>query len=156
MRKHKKIIFIVVAAVLVIGATLGAVAFAQADDQSGNTTGTSTNATSLFDKVAAAYQQLTGTNIDSAQLQKAFDQVRQDQQDQALDNMLSKLVASGKITQAQADAYKTWLKNKPATTFTDEYKQWMQSEPQGLPFGPGGGHTAPMPRLGGFGRMFRR
>jgi hypothetical protein len=155
MKKHKKIIFIVVAAVLVIGATLGAVAFAQADSQSG-TTGGSSNTTSLFDKVAAAYQQLTGNSIDSAQLQKAFDQVRQDQQAQALDNMLNKLVTDGKISQAQADAYKTWLKSKPATTFSDEYKQWMQSMPQGLPFGLGGGHMAPMPRFGGFGHMFRR
>jgi hypothetical protein len=153
MKKHKKIIFIVVAAVLVIGATLGAVAFAQADDQSGNTT--NTNTTNLLDKVAAIYQQLTGTAIDSAQLQKAFDQARQEQADQALDNMLQKLVASGKITQAQADAYKTWVNSKPATTFTDEYKQWMQSKPEGVPFGAGG-HMPALPRLGGFGKMFGR
>ena len=54
MRKHKKVIFIALAAVLVVGATLGAVAIAQANDQ--GTSLPQTANVSLFEKVSTIYQ----------------------------------------------------------------------------------------------------
>lgn len=156
MRKHKKIIIIAVAAVLVIGATLAAVAFVQADTPTTTTPSSTANTTSLLDTVAQIYKQNTGTTIDSAQLQKAFTQAQQQLASQALDNMLQKLVTSGKITQQQATDYKNWLNSKPSTVISDQYKQWLQSKPQGVPFGPGMPAPA-MPRgFGGVGKMFHR
>jgi type IV secretory pathway VirJ component len=146
MRKHKKVLFIALAAVLILGGTLGIVAFAQADDQSTNQTSSNT----LMDKVAAIYEKNTGTAINAADLKTAFDQAQQEMATEARDNALQKLVDDGKISQAQADNYKTWLDSKPSQTVTDEYKQWLQSMPQGIPFGPGLRLPA-MPR--GFDRM---
>lgn len=154
MRKHKKIIIVALVAVLVIGATLAAVAFVQADTPTTTTPSNTSNMTTLLDQVAAIYKQNTGTTIDSAQLQKAFTAAQQQLESQALDNMLQKLVASGKITQQQATDYKNWLNSKPANALTDQYKTWLQSKPQGVPFGPGA--RMPAPPRGGFGKMFGR
>jgi hypothetical protein len=155
MRKHKKIIIIAVAAILVVGATLGAVAVAQAADQ-GTSQPQSANNTALYDKIAAIYKTNTGNSIDSAALQKAFQQAQQQLATDARDKMLQKLVTDGKITQKQADDYKKWLSSMPSNALTDQYKQWLQSKPQGIPGGPG--LPAPdMPRdFGGMGRMFHR
>jgi multidrug resistance efflux pump len=153
VKKHKKVIFIVLAAVLVVGATLGAVAFAQADDQPS----TSANTATIWDRVVSIFKQNTGTTINADDLKTAFDQAQQQVKDEALDNMLQKLVDSGKITQAQADAYKAWLNSKPTQTLTDEYKQWLQSRPQDMPFGGPATRLPALPRgFGGFGGMFRR
>ncbi len=157
MRKHKKLIFIALAAILVVGATLGAVTVAQGNSQA-LALGASGNV-SLFDRVATIYKANTGTTIDAAKLQTAFQTAQQQLATEARDAMLQKLVADGKITQAQADAYKTWLNSKPSTTITDEYKKWLESAPQGMPF-LGRGMPGPMMR-GGFGggmmgQMFRR
>jgi maltose-binding protein MalE len=158
MRKHKKVIIIAVAAVVILAAALGAVAFVQAADQPSATTATATssNTTSIWDRIASILKQNTGVTVSGADLQKASDQAQQQVQNEALDNMLKKLVADGKITQKQADDYKAWLNARPSTVISDQYKQWLESKPQGVPFGPGmPGHA--MPRgWGGFGGMFRR
>ncbi len=148
MRKHKTVIFIALAVVLVAGATLGAVAIAQADDQPAAAIA-SANATSIWDRIASVLKQNTGVTVSGADLQKASEQAHQQLRDEALDNMLKKLVADGKITQKQADDYKTWLKSRPDTIISDPYKNWLESKPEGVPFGPGGRMPA-MPRLGGF------
>jgi hypothetical protein len=152
MKKSRKVIFIVLAAVLVIGATLGAVTMAQASEQVNNQAQTANAAASanlsLFEKVAAAYKASTGTTLDAAELQKAFSEAHQDLtagRNQALkervtitmEEMLKKMVDNGRITQQQADDLKKWLDSKPATTLTDEYKKWLESRPEGIPFGPG-------------------
>jgi hypothetical protein len=156
MRKHKKLIIIAVAAILVIGATLGAVAFAQANDQPAAAAAASANATSIWDRIASILKQNTGVTVNGADLQKASDQAHQQIQDEALNNMLQKLVTDGKITQKQADDYKTWLKARPSTIISDQYKQWLNSMPQGVPFGPGM-HAPAMPGgFGGMGKMFPR
>ena len=153
MKKNKKILIISLVAVAVLAITFGAVAIAQAADQvtslpqSGNLT--------LFNKIATIYQTNTGTAIDPAALQKAFQQTQQQLATEAQDNMWKKLIAEGKITQAQVDAYKKWLAARPELN-TDAMKQWLQSKPEGIPFGPGMGAPA-MPRgFGGMGKMFRR
>jgi hypothetical protein len=134
MRKHKKVIFIALAAVLVFGATLGAVAIAQANDV-GAALGLSGN-TTLFQKIAAIYQTNTGTTIDAAKLQEAFKQAQQELATEAQDRMWQKLIADGKVTQKQVDDYKAWLKARPELN-TDALKQWLESKPEGIPFGPG-------------------
>lgn len=152
MRKHKKIIIIALVAVLVIGGTLGAVAFVQADNQTATATAASTNVTSLWDRIASILKQNNNITVSGADLQKAADQARQQMEDERLDNMLDKLVADGKITQKQADDYKAWLQARPSTIISDQYKQWLESKPQGVPFGPGL-KMPQMPRMGGFGKM---
>jgi hypothetical protein len=147
MKKNKKILFIVLGVVAIVVLTLGAVAVAQANDQ-GVVQAQSANI-SLFDRIAAIYKTNTGTAIDSAALQKAFQQAQQQAATDAQDKMLQKLVDSGKITQKQADDYKAWLAARPALN-TDALKQWMQSKPAGVPFGPG------LPGRGMFGKMFCR
>ncbi len=153
MRKHKKVIFIALAAVLVVGATLGAVAIAQGNDQ-GFALAQSANV-SLFEKVSTIYKANTGTTIDAAKLQEAFKQAEQQLATEAQDRMWQKLIADGKITQAQLDAYKKWLAARPELN-TDALKKWLESRPEGIPFGPGMRAPA-MPRgFGGMGKMFHR
>jgi hypothetical protein len=123
MWKSKKFIIIaVVVGVLLVG-TVAAVALAQT-----NTTPTAPK--SLAARVAAIL------NIDQTKVDAAFAQAKTDMASEALDARLKALVASGKMTQAQAD----------------QYKNWWQSRPQGI---PGIGKVGPMGRLGmgGMGGM---
>jgi ABC-type glycerol-3-phosphate transport system substrate-binding protein len=163
MRKYKKIFIIAAIAVVVLAASLGAVAIVQADTNTTSTTTTSVfsdNRTSLYDKVAAILKQNNGVNITGADLQKAFQQAQQQAASDALDNMLQKLVADGKITKQQATDYKNWLSSKPTEMFSDQYKQWLQSKPNipGMPGLSGNqGFGQQMPRMGGSsGGMFHR
>jgi hypothetical protein len=126
MWKSKKFIFISLLVVLVVGGTLGGVAIAQADDQSSSAN--QTGKTALLDKVAEIYEENTGVAIDPDELQQAFVEAGQALKDEALDNYLQKLVDEEKITQDQADEYKTWLDDRPAFP-ADEFKQWMESRP---------------------------
>jgi len=164
MKKHKKIIIITAIAVVVLAASLGVVAFVQAD--TGTTTTTTTavttdNKTSLFDKVATILNKNKGTNLTGADLQTAWQQAEQQAAADALDNMLKKLVADGKITQQQATDYKNWVNSRPTQMLSDQYQKWLDSRPKisGLPGLPGGfpgkpGFGNPMPRMGGM--MFHR
>jgi hypothetical protein len=152
MRKHKKVIFIALAAVLVFGATLGAVAIAQAADQ-GAAPGPSANV-SLFEKVSTIYKANTGTTINAAKLQEAFKQAEQQLATEAQDRMWQKLIADGKVTQKQVDDYKAWLKARPELN-TDALKQWLESKPEGIPFGPGMRAPAMNRGFGGFKGMPR-
>jgi len=62
----------------------------------------------MLEKVAAKL------NIDKATLADAFKQVMLEEQQARQDDMFAKLVADGKLTQDQADAYKAWIDAKPA------------------------------------------
>ncbi len=53
-------------------------------------------------------------NISQATLEAAIAQVQKDIQMEALSARLQALVDAGKMTQAQADSYKTWMGNRPA------------------------------------------
>jgi len=110
MWRSKKFLLVTVLAVVVLLGSIGGVALAQ--------TGTDNSQPvaqhqALLDKVCAIYEQNTGTAINSAELQKAFDQARTEMKNEALDNYLKGLVDGGKITQEQADQYKAWLESKP-------------------------------------------
>jgi hypothetical protein len=149
MKKHKKVIFVTVIAVIVLAATLGAVAFAQADDE-----GTQTVKATLYERVAQVYQANTGNAIDAAKLQEAFTQAQKDLATEAQDRMWQKLIDEGKITQQQLDDYKAWLEARPNMT-TDEFKQWLESKPEGIPFGNGDRGPALKGDFGRMGKMFR-
>lgn len=101
MWRSKKFILIAVLVVLVlVGGTAGIV-YAQtgsASEGSGKT---------LSARVA------TILGIDQQTVENAFAQAQKEMRDEALDNYLKDQVAQGKITQGQADQYKTWLQSKP-------------------------------------------
>lgn len=102
MKRNKKLIVVgVVAAAVLLAGTIGGVVLAQS---SGTTDGTGNT---LLARVAAIL------GIDQQELQDAFTQAEKDMRQEALDNRLKSLVDQGKITQDQADQYKTWLDSKP-------------------------------------------
>jgi hypothetical protein len=82
-----------------------------------------------MEKVAEIYQKNTGTTIEPQELQKAFTEAGASLRAEAMDQFLQKLVEEGKITQEQADAWKTWLAARPDKALTDEFKAWMDSHP---------------------------
>ena len=53
-------------------------------------------------------------NIDKAKLEDAFKQVMLEEQQSRSNDMFAAWVKDGKLTQAQADAYKVWQASKPA------------------------------------------
>ena len=62
----------------------------------------------MLEKVAAKL------NIDKSKLEDAFKQVMLEEQQARQNDMFARLVTDGKLTQEQADAYKSWLNAKPA------------------------------------------
>ena len=62
----------------------------------------------MLEKVAARL------NIDKAKLEDAFKQVMLEEQQARSNDMFAAWVKDGKLTQAQADAYKAWQASKPA------------------------------------------
>lgn len=118
MWRNKKFIIITLLVLVVLGGTLGGIAIAQANDQ-GNTTavaavtGNNTQLSALLDKIVTIYQQNTGVTLNAQELLKAFQQAIKENRDTALDNYLNSLVSKGKITQDQANQFKTWLESRP-------------------------------------------
>jgi hypothetical protein len=126
-KSRKFVIIAVIVAVALVGAVAG-VALAQAN----NGSSTTSQGTTFAARVAAIL------GIDQQKVQNAFDKAKRDMADEALNSRLDALVKSGKMTQQQAD----------------QYKSWWQSRPQGaLPgvgqMGPFGGHRLGprLPRL---------
>lgn len=113
MWRNKKFILIGLLTLVVLGGTLGGIAIAQANTQGNSQTDNTSQLSTLLDKVASIYQQNTGVTIDSQELAKAFTQAQKEMRHTALDNYLNNLVTNGKITQDQANQYKTWLNSKP-------------------------------------------
>jgi hypothetical protein len=150
MHISKKILIMGIICVTVLAATIGGFAIASAADNGVTGTPSTTAATQLLDKVAQIYQQNTGIAIDSQELQKAFQQAQTELNSTRLDTMLQKLVTDGKITQEQADQWKTWWNSRPSSITSDEFKTWMESRPdipgmfgggtfgKAMPFGRGG------------------
>ena len=104
MWKRKKfiIIAVVVGLVLVLVGSLAGVALAQEDT-------TSTQPKTLLARVA------TILGIDQQEVEDAFAQAQREMQAEALDNYLNSMVEQGKITQEQANQYKTWWQARPET-----------------------------------------
>jgi len=106
MWKRKKFILIaLLAALVLVGSTVG-VALAQTGSESQGTGKT------LWARVAAI------VGVDQQKLESAFAQAQREMRDEALNNYLQNLVTQGKITQAQADQYQQWWKDKPDTSLS--------------------------------------
>ena len=102
--KKKLIIVSLLATVVILSVGLiGGAAYAA----SGTSTATTTEKT-LVARVA------TILGIDQTKLEAAFTQAQRDMQNEALTSQLKSLVDAGTITQAQADAYKTWVQSEPS------------------------------------------
>jgi len=154
MRISRKLIIIGVLCVVMLAGTLGGFAIINAaDDDSTNTTQTAL--TTLMDQVAQVYEQNTGTAINPAELEKAFEEAGTAIRTEKMDQWLQSLVDDGKITQVQADEFKTWLNARPGIALTDEFKTWMESRPDipGLFGGRGFGGMMPFGGRQGFGMM---
>ena len=144
MSLRKKIILGVVIAMVVLGTVGGLVA--------ANTDTTTTTTTvpvnenpqeTLLEKVAAKL----GVTVDD--ITTAFQEARTELQQERLDDYLAKLVADGKITQEQADAYKTWLNSRPSDQeFRDTMQAWQDANPLA-------GLGVPLPGAGNFGGFNR-
>ena len=51
--------------------------------------------------------------IDQSKVESAFNQAAQEMRDEAMNARLQQMIENGKLTQEQADQYKTWLKSRP-------------------------------------------
>ncbi len=147
MRITKKWIIIgVVCLVVAVGVILGGVAIANAAN---NNSASSANTTrvNVWNEVAQMYQKDTGTAIDPSALQKAYQEAGKALQENKIDQMLQNLVNQGKITQDQANAWKTWWDSRPSSALSDQFKTWLNSAPN-IPGLPNGNNSGRMP----FGR----
>jgi hypothetical protein len=63
-------------------------------------------------------------------LTDAFQEARTELTQERLDTRLAELVTDGKITQEQADAYKTWINSRPSgQEYQDSLKAWQDANP---------------------------
>jgi hypothetical protein len=111
MWRSKKFIAIVVAAVLVIGGSVGGTLAADTGNEDECSPGTQHAA--MLDRVCAIYQENTGTTIDSQALQDAFAQAQSEMREEAMQNRLQNRVEQGEIFQDEADQYLEWWQSKP-------------------------------------------
>jgi hypothetical protein len=112
MWKRKKFIIlgVVLAVVILVGATAG-VAFAQTGAAKTPVAQVTSAVAGFSDNLTARIAKILG--IDQQKLDAAIKQANTDLQNQRLDDYLNQLVQSGKITNDQANQYKTWLNSRP-------------------------------------------
>ena len=111
MWRSKKLIAIVVAAVVVIGGLVGGIVAADTGNENDCSPGAQHGA--MLDRVCAIYQENTGTTIDPQALQAAFAQSSSEMRAEALQSRLQKLVDEGQMSQGEADQYLEWWQSKP-------------------------------------------
>ncbi len=100
LKKRGKLILIAAFAALLVVGSIAGVALAQ--------TGTGTNpGKTLLARVA------TIVGVDQQKLQDAFNTAKREMRDEALSKRLQDLVSQGKMTQQQADQYKSWVQSRP-------------------------------------------
>ncbi|MFH1484678.1 MAG: hypothetical protein ABIH46_01275 [Chloroflexota bacterium] len=80
--------------------------------------------------------------IEEQKVKDAFSQARKEMRDEALDARLANLVEQGKITQEQADQYKTWWKSRPDIPLGGE-RAFSHLGKRGFPGGMRGGIDMP-------------
>ncbi len=118
MWRKKKFILIAILVPLVVVGSLVGVALAQTASTDnamvGKSLAGSTANTTAGNTLLARVAKILG--IDQTKVENAFTQARKDMQNEAMDSYLKNLVTEGKITQAQADQYKTWWQSKPDMT----------------------------------------
>ncbi|MFH1031000.1 MAG: hypothetical protein V1767_00285 [Chloroflexota bacterium] len=104
MGKNKKwVIVAVLVAAVVLAGSIGGIALAQ----TGTTNDQVGAGKTLLSRVA------TILGIDQQKVEDAFAQAQREVRDEALDAKLKALVDAGKLTQEQANQYKTWWQSKP-------------------------------------------
>ena len=118
MSKKLKIILAIVVGIVILA--LGGSAIVMAAD---NTTPT-TQSNTLFSKAAALL------SVSEQQLTDAFKQANTQAESQMIDQQLAQAVTKGTITQAESDAIKTWLSQKPTAPTKDSLKAWQDSQPK--------------------------
>ena len=96
---RKKVVIIPVLVALVVVGCITGIALAQDESDTPQDT--------LLAKVA------TILGIDQTELENAFSQAQQEMRDEALSNYLADMVEQGKITQEEADQYKSWWSSRP-------------------------------------------
>lgn len=109
---------------LVIAASIGGIAVMA--DNSGSTASATTTTTTtppttttsaeqtFLDKVAAIYQQNTGTALNETALQNAITQARTEMHTAALQTRLQDMVSAGTLTQDQANQILSWWESMPS------------------------------------------
>ena len=102
MRRRHWFIGTVVAAVMVLGITGGAVMAQEATDPDGD---------SPVRGLASRVAEILG--IDETRVQDAIEQAREEMHSERLQAKLDKLVESGRLTLEQAEEYKTWIESRP-------------------------------------------
>ena len=100
LRRKRFVIIGLLAAVVLVGSLAG-LALAQTVDAGQPKT--------LLARVAAIL------GIDQQKVEDAFSQAQREMRDEALDSYLKNMVDQGKITQQQADQYKSWWQARPDT-----------------------------------------
>ena len=103
MTRKRWLIGTVVAALMALGIAGGAVMAQEGEADS--------PIKSFASRVAAIL------GIEETRVQDAMDQARSEMFSERLQHRLDEMVASGRITQEQADEYKTWIESRPEGTF---------------------------------------
>ena len=147
--KRRWLIGVVAAALAVLGLAGGVIMAGESADKN-----------SRFSTFAGKVAGILGLEADD--VENAMEQAKQEMADEALDEKLAAMVEKGTLTQAQADAYKTWIQAKPegvklphfapgksgerldaklaamvekgalTQAQADEYKAWIESAPEGI------------------------
>jgi hypothetical protein len=112
MWRSKKLLLVVLLAVLAIVGTTAGIAFADEGGDEGEGDAT-TRCERLLDRVCAIYEENTGVAIDPEQLRDAFAQALDEKMIERLESRLDDLVEQGKLTQGEADDYLEWWQARP-------------------------------------------
>ena len=117
MWRKRKFIMILLGAILVIAASISGVAMAQDSEEN-------SQPDSLIGRVAKIL------GIDQQTVEDAFEQARDEMQEEPMDRYLQNLVDEGIISEEKAAEYKAWLESRPDTKeYTDKIKEWMKDKP---------------------------
>ena len=111
MLRRKRFVLIVVLAALLLVGSLAGLALAQTES------GSAGSGNTLLARVAAIL------GIDQQKVEDAFVQAQKETQNEALDSYLKNLVDQGKITQQQADQYKSWWQARPDTLLPGPFER---------------------------------
>jgi len=111
MWRGKKVMVIALAALLLVGSSVGVVLAADNGDEAMSPP--EAQHWALLDRVCEIYEENTGTTVDQQALQDAFAQARSEIQAEAMQNRLANLVEQGRITQDEADQYLEWWQARP-------------------------------------------
>ncbi len=128
MWRNKKLILMAVLATVLLGAIVGGVAFAQA--QNGDESQPVDQRGALLDRVCQIYEQKTGVAIDQHILKDSFVQAERELQAEALQNRLQKMVDDGRMTQEQADQYLQWWQSRPDVPLPVPPGPWCPEGPR--------------------------